>query len=63
MRKPLIAWAQIVTGLTLSGLYVLGRITETPYTFLAVMVGTTLLVDGCRNLRALRGGSDHPERR
>ncbi|QNP75424.1 hypothetical protein IAG44_42505 [Streptomyces roseirectus] len=55
MRKPLIAWAQLVSGLTLTALSFFQVITEIPYSTFAVLGGGFLTVDGYRNLRALRG--------
>lgn len=54
MRKQLIAGAQAVAGATMLAFSVLGEITKEPYSILAIMVGTTLLVGGCRDLWALR---------
>ncbi|MET8978856.1 hypothetical protein ABZX85_24875 [Streptomyces sp. NPDC004539] len=64
MRKALIAGAQVAVGSTLTALLLLGEITEVPYSVFAIMVGTTLMVDGCRNLHALRADSrDSPRDR
>ncbi|MHC5908382.1 hypothetical protein ACVNF4_31540 [Streptomyces sp. S6] len=61
MRKALFAGVQVAAGLTLTVLYLLGKITEVPYSIFAIMFGTGLLVDGCRSLHALRtSGGDNP---
>jgi len=61
VRKALVAGAQVVAGLTLTVLFLLGKITEVPYTVFAVLFGTGPVVDGCRNLHALRtSGGDNP---
>ncbi|KND23354.1 hypothetical protein [Streptomyces acidiscabies] len=54
MRKPLIAGAQVVSGLTIVLLSLFGMITKEPYSILAPMLGTGLFVDGCRDLWTLR---------